>query len=336
MTAALRDFSALRGSVSEPPLLVLGAMNFGARTPEPEARRIIDRALERGVSMIDTANAYVDGESERIVGRALRGKREQALVATKVGLMRFGGEVSGLMRTGGHAEGLSRARIRAACDESLERLQTDHVDVYYLHAPDRSTPVEESLSAIAELLRAGKIRAWATSNYASWQMLEMLLWCDREGVPRPMLTQQLYNLLVRQLDVEYFHFARKYGLATAAYNPLAGGLLASRHAGEEPAAGSRFDANPMYRRRYWSDRFRERVADYAALAGSLGMSPVSLAYAFLCSRPDVASVLVGPGTVEHLDDAVGACTLRLDGATMTAIDELHRAHQGTDAVYARL
>jgi aryl-alcohol dehydrogenase-like predicted oxidoreductase len=328
-------FERLRTSPAEPVPLVLGAMNFGARTDEAEARRVIDRALERGVTMIDTANAYVDGESERIVGRALRGKRDRVLVATKVGLQRFGGEVSGLIRSGGRPEGLSRARILAACDESLSRLRTDRIDVYYLHVPDRATPIEESLSAIPELLRAGKIRAWATSNYASWQLLEMILWCDREGVPRPLLTQAIYNLLVRQLDVEYFRFARKYGLPTAVYNPLAGGLLAARPASTDPPAGSRFDANPMYQRRYWSERFRAMVSDHVALAESLGMSPVTLAYAWLCSRVDVASIVVGPGSVKHLDDALDALSVRLDDATLTAIDELHRAHQGTDAVYAR-
>lgn len=146
-------------------------MNFGKRTPEVEARRIIDRALERGVNHIDTANAYVDGESERIVGRALAGRRDVVYLATKVGLSRIGGETSGLFRIGGRSEGLSRARILAACDESLSRLGTDVADLYYLHVPDRDTAIEESLSAMAELLRIGKIRGWAVSNYASWQVL---------------------------------------------------------------------------------------------------------------------------------------------------------------------
>jgi aryl-alcohol dehydrogenase-like predicted oxidoreductase len=325
-----------RNSVDEPLPLVLGTMNFGKRTPEPEARRIIDRAIERGVTLFDTANAYADGEGERILGRALAGRRDRALVASKVGLSRIGGEVSGLIRAGGRSEGLSRRRILEACDETLSRLGMDHVDVYYLHVPDRETPTEESLGAIAELLRAGKIRAWASSNYASWQLVEMILWCDREGVARPVMAQQLYNLLVRQLDVEYLAFAAKYGHHLSVYNPLAGGLLTEREQGPDPVPGSRFDANPMYQRRYFTGRLRDNAADYRALAKDLGMTLVELAYAWLASRPSVGSIVVGPGTTAHLDAAVDACTRRLDPATMQRIDELYRAQQGTDAVYARI
>jgi aryl-alcohol dehydrogenase-like predicted oxidoreductase len=336
VTPSLAPWCVPRSSPGAPALLALGTMNFGKRTPEADARRIIDRALDQGVVLLDTANAYVDGESERIVGRALRGRRDAALVATKVGLLRFGGELSGLIRVGGRAEGLSRARILQACDESLERLGTEYIDVYYLHAPDRETPIEESLSGVAELLRAGKIRGWAVSNFASWQVLEMLGWCDREGMARPIMAQQMYNLLVRQLDVEYLAFAAKYRLATTVYNPLAGGLLAGRHAPGEPPAGSRFDANPMYQRRYWTERLHAQVEDYRALAAALGMSLVTLAYAWLASRPGVDSILVGPGTVAHLDDALAATALRLDAETLRRIDDLHRTHQGTDATYARL
>jgi aryl-alcohol dehydrogenase-like predicted oxidoreductase len=325
-----------RRAVSSDPLpLVLGTMNFGKRTDEAEARRIIDIALERGVTLLDTANAYTDGESERIVGRALVGRRDRALIATKVGLSRMQGEVSGLIRIGGRAEGLSRARILGACDESLVRLGTDHVDLYYLHAPDGETPIEETLGAIGELLRGGKIRAWATSNFASWQVLEMIHWCDREGMPRPVMAQQIYNLLVRQLDIEYFAFARKYGHHTAAYNPLAGGLFARPAAAGDPEKGSRFDANPMYQKRYWTPVIHAQAEDYRALASELGMSLVALSYAFLASRPGVDSVLVGPGTVSHLTDALDACERRLDAGALTRIDELYRKHQGTDAVYAR-
>jgi aryl-alcohol dehydrogenase-like predicted oxidoreductase len=325
-----------RAAPADPVPLVLGTMNFGKRTDEAESRRIVDCAIERGATLLDTANAYVDGEGERIVGRALRGRRDRALIATKVGLGRTGGKPSGLIRIGGRAEGLSRERILAACDESLERLGTDYIDVYYLHAPDRETPIEESLGAITELYRSGKIRAWAVSNYASWQELEMISICERERVPRPVMAQQIYNILIRQLDVEYFAFAAKYALHTAAYNPLAGGLLAGPPKAGAPATGSRFDENPMYQKRYWTERLHAQVEDYRALALELGMSLVALSYAWLASRVGVDSILVGPGTVAHLEDAFEACERRLDGATMERIDALHTLHRGTDAVYARL
>jgi aryl-alcohol dehydrogenase-like predicted oxidoreductase len=301
-------------------------MNFGKRTPEPEARRIIDRAIERGVTLLDTANAYVDGESERIVGRALQGRRDRALIATKVGVGRIGGPL----------EGLSRGRILTAIDESLGRLGTDFVDIYYLHVPDHATPLEESMDAIAELLASGKIRAWAVSNYASWQVVEMLHIAERRGMPRPVMSQVLYNVLVRQLDVEYFRFARARAVHSTIYNPLAGGLLSGKHArAPEPPKGSRFDRNALYQRRYWSDRFFDLVEAYAEVARTEGMTLVELAYAWLSGTPGVDSILVGPGTIEHLDAAIDACAKRVSAEGRRKIDAIHKDFQGTDASYAR-
>jgi aryl-alcohol dehydrogenase-like predicted oxidoreductase len=335
MSQSVESWRALRGP-NEVPKLILGTMNFGKRTPEPEALRILDCALERGVTFWDTANAYVNGEGERILGKALRGRRDRVLLASKVGLWRMGGATSGLLQSGGQPEGLSRARILAACDESLQRLQTDHLDVYYLHVPDANTPIEESLGAMAQLLRIGKIRAWAASNYASWQMLEMIQWCDREGVQRPLLTQQMYNLNVRQLDIEYFAFASKYRLHTAVYNPLAGGLLSGKHQFGEPPAGSRFQGNTMYQARYWSEQSFAATASYQAVARDLGIDLVTLAYAWLGTRSGVDSILIGPASVEHLEHALRASAVRLDGETRQRLDALYVQHQGSDARYARI
>jgi aryl-alcohol dehydrogenase-like predicted oxidoreductase len=335
MSQSVESWRALR-TANEVPRLILGTMNFGKRTAEDEALRILDCALERGVTFWDTANAYVNGAGERILGRALRGRRDRVLLASKVGLWRVGGETAGLLQSGGQPEGLSRARILAACDESLQRLQTDYLDVYFLHVPDAKTPIEESLGAMAELLRLGKIRAWATSNYASWQMLEMIQWCDREGVQRPLLTQQMYNLTVRQLDIEYFAFAAKYRLHTSVYNPLAGGLLSGKHQFGEPPAGSRFHGNSMYQARYWSERSFAAAASYQAVARTLGLDLVTLAYAWLGTRAGVDSILVGPASVEHLEHALRARELRLDADTVQRLDALHIQHQGSDARYARI
>jgi aryl-alcohol dehydrogenase-like predicted oxidoreductase len=311
---------------TDKPLLALGTMNFGKRTPEPEARRILDRAIERGVTLLDTANAYVDGESERIVGRAVKGRRDRALIATKVGVGRIGAPL----------EGLSRGRILAAVDESLARLGTDWIDIYYLHVPDSKTPLEESLDAIAELIASGKIRAWAVSNYASWQVLEMLHIAERRGMPKPAMSQVLYNVLIRQLDIEYFRFARAHAVHSTIYNPLAGGLLSGKHArAPEPAKGSRFDKNALYQRRYWSDRFFDLVDAYGQIATSEGMTLVELAYAFLSGTPGVDSILVGPATIEHLDAAIDACAKAVSPEGRRKIDQIHKDFQGTDASYAR-
>ncbi|UQA56794.1 aldo/keto reductase [Polyangium aurulentum] len=311
---------------SDRPLIALGAMNFGKRTPEPEALRILDRALERGVTLVDTANAYTDGVSESIVGKALAGRRDKALLATKVGVGRIGGPV----------EGLSRTRVLAAIDESLARLGTDYVDIYYLHVPDHATPLEETLDAISELLASGKIRAWAVSNYASWQILEMLHIAERRGMPRPVMSQVLYNVLIRQLDIEYFRFTRTRALHSTIYNPLAGGLLAGKHArSPAPTKGSRFDKNPLYQKRYWSDRFFDLVEAYGGVAESEGMTLVELAYGWLAGTPGVDSILVGPGSIEHLDAALDACARVVSPEGRRKIDAIHKDFQGTDASYAR-
>ncbi|WP_437575998.1 aldo/keto reductase [Sorangium sp. So ce887] len=309
-----------------PPGVVVGTMNFGGRAPPEEAERIVDRALERGITAFDTANLYQDGASERILGRALRGRRAEAQIATKVGLRRVRGK----------AEGLGREQVIRAVEESLGRLGTDRVDVCYLHAPDPETPVEETLAAIDALLDQGKILHYGVSNHASWQILEIIARRDAEGKARPAVSQVLYNALIRQLDLEYAAFARRYSVATAVYNPLAGGLLTGRHAGPEAAqAGSRFEGNRLYQRRYWSARMFELAASYAAVAAAEGMSLLSLSYAWLAGREVVDSILVGPVRAEHLDAAADAIQRPLSPEAARRMDALYRDHLGTDANYAR-
>jgi aryl-alcohol dehydrogenase-like predicted oxidoreductase len=306
----------------EPVKVVLGAMNFGRRTPEADAARVIDRAVERGVTLIDTANVYEGGESERIVGAALaRHKGADVGVATKVGLG----------RVAGRAEGLAPDRVRAAVDESLARLGVDAVDLYYLHAPDPATPIAETLEAMRALLAEGKVRAFGVSNYASWQILEMTY----AGL-RPSTSQVIYNALIRQLDLEYRGFTRAHKIHTTIYNPLAGGLLTGRHTRSgDTLKGSRFEKNAMYVGRYLSDRFFELVDRYKLLAAEHGMSLVELAYGFCAAADFVDSVIVGPGSVQHLDEALDALAKPLAPALLKEIDAVSRAFAGTDARYAR-
>jgi len=301
-------------------------MNFGKRVDEPTAARIVARALERGVRVVDTANAYADGESERIVGRLIRGRADPPWVATKVG---FG-------RVDGRPEGLSRTRVIEAADDSLARLGVSAIDLYYLHVPDHDTPLEETLAAVAELLARGKIRRWAVSNYASWQIVEMIRLAEAAGMPPPVVSQVLYNALIRQIEIEYLRFARAFRLHTTVYNALAGGLLTGRYRrGAAIQQGSRFDGNPLYQRRYWSDRMLAEADELAALAKGAGLAPAAMAYAWLASRPGVDSILVGPASVEQLDLALDACAQRLPAELLSRIDEVHRRFEGTDAVYAR-
>ncbi len=301
-----------------PVTLVVGTMNFGKRTTADESARIIARALERGLSVFDTANVYNDGESERIVGRALRSQPE-ARIASKCGIGKMTAR-----------EGLSAARVAAALDESLQRLGRDHVDLYYLHAPDPKTPIEETLEALQRARAAGKIRAFGVSNYASWQICDMVHLCKARSFEPPRVSQVLYNLLIQQLDLEYFAFAKRFGIHTTVYNPLAGGVLAGKG-----KAGARFEKNPMYQRRYLSDRLAELAEGYAALATQAGLNPVQLAYAWIAERPGVDSVLLGPASVEQLDAGIDGCALQLSTEVRKQIDELHRQYLGTDVSYAR-
>lgn len=310
----------------EAPALCLGTMNFGKRTDRATSERILHAAVERGVALFDTANAYVGGESERILGDALRGRRDAVLVATKVG---FG-------RNAGRPEGLRRERVLEACDESLGRLRMDHVDVYYLHVPDHGTPLEETLSAVKLLLDRGKIRAFGVSNYASWQILEVNHLCDREGMQRPIISQTLYNLLIRQLDLEYAAFLRHHPIHNTVFNALAGGLLSGRYKpGDAIQKGSRFEDNKLYQGRYWSTRFLELVEAYRLIASEEGLSLLELAYAWLASSPVVDSILVGPASMEQLDAAIAGTGRRLGAEARARIDRTHLAFLGTESSYAR-
>jgi aryl-alcohol dehydrogenase-like predicted oxidoreductase len=304
-----------------PVALVVGTMNFGKRTSEPEARRIVERALERGLDFFDTANAYNGGESERILGRALKGKR--ARVATKMGIGRMS-----------EPEGLAPERIAAAIDESLERLGREQVDLYYFHKPDHTRPLEPSVRAMEKLVESGKVAAWGVSNFASWQIGDIL----GLGLARiePRVSQVMYNLLVRQLDVEYFKFTAAHPIHTTVYNPLAGGLLAGKlKRDSEVPKGSRFDENRQYQNRYLTDRFFDLAEGFARLAAEAGRTPVELAYQFCASRPGVDSILLGPASVDQLDAAIDAVQNPLPAEVAARSDRLHRDFQGTDASYAR-
>lgn len=297
----------------------LGAMNFGKRTPPQEAKRILDRALDAGIDLVDTANAYGDGASERFLGEALRGR---ARIATKVGFAK--------------GDDLSPDRVRAACEASLGRLRVDSIDLYYLHVPDHRTPIEATLESVQKLIQDGKIRAWGVSNYASWQILEMRQLAERAGMPLPAVAQQLYNPLIRQLDIEYFRFVEKYPIHTTVYNPLAGGLLARAPA--EPGAPAPRDgrfANPMYRRRYWRDGMHAATAALAAIAADEGLRLLELAYAFALHHPGVDSVLVGPGSLAHLEDALAARERRLSDEGEARVRAVYHELVGSDASYAR-
>jgi aryl-alcohol dehydrogenase-like predicted oxidoreductase len=204
------------------------------------------------------------------------------------------------------------------------------VDVYYLHVPDHAVPIEASLAAMETLREAGKIRRLGVSNYAAWQILDMM------HRTTPEISQVLYNLLIREIEIEYVAFTRAHPIHTTVFNPLAGGLLSGKHArGAAPAKGTRFDKNRLYEGRYWSDRFFDLVDAYGAVARDEGMSLVDLSYAWLAGQPHVDSILVGPGTMEHLDAALDGCAKVVSPDARARIDAIHREHLGTESSYVR-
>lgn len=248
------------------------------------------------------------------------------MIATKAGIGRLDAK----------PEGLSKARLLSAVDESLMRLQSDYIDLYYLHTPDYGTPLEETVDALAILLEQGKIRHFGLSNFASWQILFVMHLCDQREIARPVASQVLYNLLIRQLDIEYFKFTREFPIHTTVYNALAGGLMSGRYDKDEPIpAGTRFSKNKMYQNRYWTRRFFELVEGYRKIAAEAGLDLPTLSYAWLAGRSQVDSILVGPTNTEQLDVAAAAVQIDLAPEIRNRIDTLHKEFQGTDASYAR-
>jgi 1-deoxyxylulose-5-phosphate synthase len=278
--------------------LSLGTMTFGGPLSEKDSVHAVDRSLELGINFFDTANIYHDGRAEQALGRALRGRRHKVVLATKV---------CGRMGPDGDDAGLSRAAIRKALEGSLERLATDYVDLYCLHHPDGDTRIQETLAAMEELVQEGKIRYPAVSNYASWQILQMLWHCENHGYAPITTSQQMYNLLARGIEQEYVAFCKEYGIALIVYNPLAGGLLTGKHLHNKmPLPGTRFDGNQVYLDRYWHEPYLEAVERVADVARRAGLSMTELSLRWLLSRTIVDSVILGVTSMDQLDSNVKA------------------------------
>ncbi len=301
--------------------LCLGAMNFGGPTDEEKSIAIINRALDAGINFIDTANVYNAGESERIVGRALKenGRRDDVVLATKV---------YGEMGEGPNERGVSRYHIIQACEDSLRRLQTDHIDLYQLHRPSLTVPQDETLRAFDDLIRAGKVRYIGCSTHPAWMVMEALAISEKHNLARYISEQPPYNLLDRRIENELVPLCQKYGLAILPWSPLAGGILAGRYPpGEEIPEGSRAAR--------WGEAFRARVtrqgrevgAEVAKMAQERDMTGSQLALLWVKDQPGVTSPIIGPRTMEHLEDAVPVLDMTLDDGDRPLFDEL--VHPGT-------
>jgi aryl-alcohol dehydrogenase-like predicted oxidoreductase len=284
--------------------LVLGTMTFGAQVDRQAAAEMIGLAAGAGVTRIDTANVYAGGASEEIVGDLLKHRRDSFEVATKAGMP--GPDVPD------GAAPLSAKALRSCLEASLRRLGMDHVDLYYLHKPDRATSIAETLGVLGEFVAEGKVRQIGVSNYAAWQIADLRSLAAVNGWPQPVVAQQLYNVLSRRIEDEYTEFATTHSVATVVYNPLAGGLLTGKHQPGNPGNAGRFGhgtpMGAMYRDRYWSAEVFEAVGELSEAAAGYGLTMVHLALQWLLSQSVVNGVILGASRVEQLRDNLAAAT----------------------------
>ena len=310
--------------------LVLGTMTFGDTVDRAGAEAMLDTALDAGVTGVDTANAYVGGVTETILAELLPGRRDRIVLATKAGMPHA---------DAGEHSPLSARGMRAALEGSLRRLGTDHVDLFYLHQPDRRAPLEETLGTVAEFVTEGKIRALGVSNFAAWQIAELTHTADRVGAPRPVVAQQLYNLLARRVEEEYREYAATSGLRTMVYNPLGGGLLTGRHTFEETPESGRFGDSKlaaMYRQRYWDPRLFEAVRDLGRIADEASIPLTDLSLRWLLGRDGVDALLLGGSRIEHLRANLAAATAGpLPRDVVAACDEVGTRLRGPMPPYNR-
>ena len=325
------DYRSLGTSGLKVSPICLGTMQFGGNTDEAEARRIVDSAREAGVNFIDTASSYAGGKGEAMVGGLLAADRDWWVIATKVG-SRTG--------PGPNEDGTNRRQIRAAVDRSLQRLRTDRIDLYYLHRDDETTPLDESLQAVGELINAGKVLYWGLSNFRGWRLAEAVALARELGVPRPIALQPYYHALNRQPEAELLPAAAHFGLGVVPYSPLARGLLTGKYRpGEPPAPDSRAGRNDVeIMGREWREESLAIVQELRVHAEARGMTVGQFAVNWLLGNELVTAVLAGPRTFEQWTEYLGALDHGFDADDAAVVDRLippgHASTHGyTDPVY---
>jgi aryl-alcohol dehydrogenase-like predicted oxidoreductase len=318
-------YRVLGGTGIEVSVHALGTMMFGAvgNPDHDDCVRIIHAALDRGINLVDTADMYSAGESERIVGRALRGRRDDVVLATKVHFP---------MGEGRNRSGNSRRWITRAVEDSLRRLDTDWIDLYQVHRPDHTTDIEETLGVLSDLVRAGKIRAFGCSTFPADEIVEAQHVAERRGLGRFRTEQPPYSILARGIEADVLPVCQRYGMGVLVWSPLASGFLSGRYrdgrpvdltAGRPALTPARFDPSaPGNAAKY------QAVERLVELAGDVGRSLPELAVAFTVAHPGVTSAILGPRTMAQLDGLLAGAALTLDDATLDRIDEI--VPPGTD------
>ncbi|MEY9848522.1 aldo/keto reductase [Streptacidiphilus sp. MAP5-3] len=296
----------------------LGAMMFGAigNPDHDDSIRIIHKALDSGINFVDTADMYSKGESEEIVGKALKGRRDDVVLASKVWAP---------MSDDPNHRGSSRRWIIAEVENSLRRLQTDHLDLYQVHRPDPTADVEETLSALSDLVRSGKVRAIGSSSFPASDIVEAQWVAERRGLQRFRTEQPAYSILNRGIEREVLPVCQQYGIGALVWSPMAGGLLTGRYRKGRPADTHR----AKYGFKHLSDEHRlDVVEQLIPLADKAGLQMAHLAMAFAIAHPGVTSAIIGPRTMEHLDNLLAGAETTLDDDLLDQIDAI--VPPGTD------
>jgi aryl-alcohol dehydrogenase-like predicted oxidoreductase len=327
------DYKRLGRTGLQVSQLCLGTMTFGLQSDEATSVAILDRAFEGGVDFIDTSDVYplggdleTAGRTEEILGRWMVGRRDRVVLATKA---------FGKIGPSRWDQGNSRKHIMDAVDNSLRRLQTDYIDLYQLHGYDPETPIEETLGALDDLVRSGKVRYVGASNFLTYQLVRAIGRSETLNLVRFDSVQPRYNLLFRQIEREMLPFCLEDGVGVISYNPIAGGLLSGKHRGQStPPEGSRFTlgtAAGRYQERYWHDREFDTVEKLMAIADEAGVSLVTLSVAWVAANPAITAPIIGASRADQLDASIAAADFVLEPDLKKRLDELtHDYRMGDD------
>ena len=308
------DYRSLGRTGAQVSPLCLGCMNFGNGTEEDESIRIIHRALDAGINFLDTADVYGRGASETVTGKALKSKRDSVFLATKV---------HGKMGDDPNDEGNSRFHIMRGVEDSLRRLNVDHIDLYQIHRPQSSVPIDETLRALDDLIRQGKVRYIGTSTYAAWQLVESFWQSDKLGLNRFVCEQPPYNLLDRRIERELLPVAQTFGMGIIPWSPLAGGLLTGKYRRDaDNPKGSRYESGKFRGGKEISDATWNVVEGVRDLAESKDCAMDAFALAWCMAQDNVTSPIIGPRTMEQLEDNLKALEVKILADDKKRVDEL--------------
>ncbi|MFC1993402.1 aldo/keto reductase [Chloroflexota bacterium] len=310
--------------------ICLGTMTYGEQVSETDAINLMKSAMAAGVNFFDTADLYVNGKSEEVVGKALKKERHSVVLATKVA-NKVGPNVNDA--------GLSRFHIMQAIEDSLRRLGTDYIDLYYAHMPDYDTPIEETLRAMDDLVHQGKVRYIGCSNFRAWQLCKALWVSDIHNLARFDCIQPPYNLITRDIEYELMPLCASEGIGVCVYNPLAAGLLTGKHdPNKPPTEGTRFTlerVGQLYRERYWSATNFEAVTRLKQIAEEHGRSLTQLALAWILHNETITSAISSATSMKHLEENLGAAEIKLSEDELAACDDVWQQLRSLRFFYGR-